>query len=85
MLVRLTSDASEAQDLPDIDRLFRLGGRRAAHESRARALGRHSNLFHQAFAQKTDPAIVTATVAHPRVVLRKPVGTNGAFERATSD
>jgi colicin import membrane protein len=47
--------------------------------------GVDSNLFHQGFAEETDdPAIVSATVARPGVVLRRPVGTNGAFEE-TSD
>jgi len=43
-----------------------------------------SNLFHQGFARETtDPAIVKATMDNPGVVLRRPVGTNGAFtERA---
>jgi colicin import membrane protein len=43
-----------------------------------------SNLFHQGFARETnDPAIVRATMDKPGVVLRRPVGTNGAFtERA---
>src|ERR1700722_4364406 len=43
-----------------------------------------SNLFHQGFAKETtDPAIVKATMDKPGVVLRRPVGTNGAFtERA---
>jgi len=38
------------------------------------------NLFHQGFAKETtDPAIVKAAMAKPGVVLRRPVGTNGAF------
>lgn len=43
-----------------------------------------SNLFHQGFAKETtDPAIVKATMSRPGVVLRRPVGTNGAIsERA---
>ncbi|SFM03615.1 hypothetical protein SAMN03159423_4970 [Bradyrhizobium sp. NFR13] len=47
--------------------------------------GADSNLFHQGFAKETDdPAIVSATFAHPGVVLRRPVGTNGALKE-TSD
>jgi len=39
-----------------------------------------SNLFHQGFARETtDPAIVKATMDKPGIVLRRPVGTNGAF------
>jgi hypothetical protein len=44
------------------------------------AWGSRSNLFHQGFAKETiDPAVVAATTARPGVVLRRPVGTNGAF------
>src|SRR5215471_556447 len=48
------------------------------------AWGSRSNLFHQGFARETsDPAIVTATMAKPGIVLRRPVGSQGAFtERA---
>jgi colicin import membrane protein len=46
--------------------------------------GADSNLFHQGFAKETDdPAVVAATVARPGIVLRRPVGTAGAF-RETS-
>jgi colicin import membrane protein len=39
-----------------------------------------SNLFHQGFARETtDPAIVKATMDKPGVVLRRTVGTKGAF------
>jgi hypothetical protein len=45
-----------------------------------RAWGSDTNLFHQGFAKETDdPAIVAATVAKPGVVLRRPVGSDGAF------
>jgi hypothetical protein len=41
--------------------------------------GQH--LFQQGFARETnDPAVVTATMARPGVVLRRPVGTKGAYE-----
>jgi colicin import membrane protein len=43
--------------------------------------GADSNLFHQGFARETtDPAVVAATIEHAGVVLRRPVGTNGAFK-----
>jgi hypothetical protein len=45
-----------------------------------RAWGSTTNLFHQGFAKETDdPAIVAATLAKPGVVLRRPVGSDGAF------
>jgi hypothetical protein len=44
------------------------------------AWGSDTNLFHQGFAKETDdPAIVAATLAKPGVVLRRPVGSDGAF------
>jgi colicin import membrane protein len=44
------------------------------------AWGSETNLFHQGFAKETDdPAIVAATFAKPGVVLRRPVGSDGAF------
>jgi hypothetical protein len=48
------------------------------------AWGSETNLFHQGFAKETDePAIVAATLAKPGVVLRRAVGSDGAFsERA---
>lgn len=48
------------------------------------AWGAETNLFHQGLAKETDdPAIVAATLAKPGVVLRRPVGSDGAFsERA---
>jgi colicin import membrane protein len=46
--------------------------------------GADSNLFHQGFAKETDdPVIVMATVAHPGVVLRRAVGTDGAFKETS--
>jgi hypothetical protein len=45
-----------------------------------RAWGSDTNLFQQGFAKETgDPAIVAATLAQPGVVLRRPVGSEGAF------
>jgi colicin import membrane protein len=45
-----------------------------------RAWGSDTNLFQQGFARETDdPAIVAATLAKPGVVLRRPVGSDGAF------
>lgn len=42
--------------------------------------GADSNLFHQGFAKETDdPAVVSATMAVPGVVLRRPVGTDAEF------
>jgi colicin import membrane protein len=44
------------------------------------AWGSETNLFHQGFAKETDdPAIVAATFVKPGVVLRHPVGSDGAF------
>ncbi|HEX3666803.1 MAG TPA: cell envelope biogenesis protein TolA [Rhizomicrobium sp.] len=44
--------------------------------------GSKSNLFQQGFAKETDDAtIVNATMEHPGVVLRRPVGTQGAFKQ----
>jgi hypothetical protein len=44
------------------------------------AWGSKTNLFHQGFAKETsEPSIVAATMAKPGVVLRRPVGSNGAF------
>lgn len=45
------------------------------------AWGADSNLFHQGFARETDDrGIVAAALAHPGVVLRRPVGSKGAFK-----
>lgn len=44
------------------------------------AWGSKNNLFQHGFAKVTDdPKIVAVTMAHPGVVLRRPVGSNGAF------
>ena len=44
------------------------------------AWGSKNNLFQHGFAKVSeDPKIVAATMAHPGVVLRRPVGSNGAF------
>lgn len=44
------------------------------------AWGSTSNLFHQGFARLSDdPKIVAATMARPGQILRRPVGTSGAF------
>lgn len=44
------------------------------------AWGSRSNRFQHGFAKVSeDPKIVAATMAHPGVVLRRPVGSDGAF------
>lgn len=44
------------------------------------AWGARSNLFHQGIAKETDDAdIIAATMAAPGIVLRRPVGSDGAF------
>ena len=44
------------------------------------AWGSGRNLFHQGFAEETDDAeIVTATLAKPGIVLKRAVGSKGAF------
>ena len=44
------------------------------------AWGSKNNLFQHGFAKVSeDPKIVAATMAHPGVVLRRPVGSNGVF------
>jgi len=44
------------------------------------AWGMGHNAFHHGFARETDdPKIVASTMAKPGVVLRRPVGTRGAF------
>ena len=44
------------------------------------AWGAGANLFHQGFAREShDVDVVTATMAKPGVVLRRPVGTNDDF------
>ncbi|HTT83544.1 MAG TPA: cell envelope biogenesis protein TolA [Rhizomicrobium sp.] len=43
--------------------------------------GSKGNEFQQGFAKETDdPAIIKATMEHPGIVLRRPVGTDGAFK-----
>jgi hypothetical protein len=45
------------------------------------AWGSKTNLFHQGFAKETeDPAIITATMAKPGVVLRRAVGSKDTFK-----
>ncbi|MGY8666988.1 cell envelope biogenesis protein TolA [Bradyrhizobium sp. UFLA05-109] len=45
------------------------------------AWGADSNLFHQGAAKESDdPDVVTATMARPGVVLRRPVGSDGFFK-----
>jgi colicin import membrane protein len=45
------------------------------------AWGSQRNLFHDGTAEETeDAAIVTATLAQPGVVLRRPVGSSGVFK-----
>ena len=44
------------------------------------AWGAGSNLFHQGVAKETDdPDVVAATMSKPRVVLKRPAGSNGRF------
>ena len=44
------------------------------------AWGSKNNLFQHGFAKVSeDPKIVAATMAHPGIVLRRPVGSTGAF------
>jgi hypothetical protein len=44
------------------------------------AWGADSNLFHQGVARQTDePAVVAATRSRPGVILKRPVGSHGAF------
>ena len=46
----------------------------------AEAWGADTSIFSKGFARESDdPAIVAATMAKPAVVLRRPVGSNGAF------
>lgn len=45
------------------------------------AWGSKTNLFHMKLAQETtDPAVVEATMAKPGVVLKRTIGTTGAFK-----
>src|ERR1700734_662258 len=44
------------------------------------AWGADSNLFHQGAAKEShDPDVIAVTMAKPGVVLKRPVGSNGAF------
>jgi hypothetical protein len=44
------------------------------------AWGADSNLFHQGAAKEShDPDVIAATMAKPGIVLRRPVGSDGAF------
>jgi colicin import membrane protein len=44
------------------------------------AWGADSNLFHQGVARQTvEPAVVAATLSKPGVILKRPVGSHGAF------
>jgi hypothetical protein len=45
------------------------------------AWGSNSNLFHQGFAKEAaDPRVIAATMKNPGVVLRRPVGSDKAFQ-----
>src|SRR5271154_4738419 len=45
------------------------------------AWGADSNLFHQGAAKESeDQTVVAATMAKPDVVLKRPVGSSGAFK-----
>jgi len=44
------------------------------------AWGADSNLFHQGVARESrDPDVIAATLAKPGVILKRPVGSSGAF------
>jgi colicin import membrane protein len=44
------------------------------------AWGAQSNLFHQRIANQTDdPEVIAATMAHPGIVLKRPVGSDRPF------
>jgi colicin import membrane protein len=46
------------------------------------AWGAQSNLFHQDIAKQTnDPEVIAATMAHPGIVLKRPVGSDRAVSR----
>src|SRR5436309_3274688 len=48
------------------------------------AWGADSNLFHQGVAKESDdPDVVSATMAKPGVILRRPVGSDGPFRAQT--
>ncbi|TFV47737.1 cell envelope biogenesis protein TolA [Bradyrhizobium niftali] len=45
------------------------------------AWGADSNLFHQGFAKESeDPEVISATMAAPGVVLKRPVGSSGPYK-----
>lgn len=45
------------------------------------AWGADSNLFHQGAARESDdPDVIAATMAAPGIVLKRPVGSSGAFK-----
>jgi flagellar biosynthesis GTPase FlhF len=45
------------------------------------AWGSNSSLFHQGFAKEAaDPRVIAATMKNPGVVLKRPVGSNKAFQ-----
>ena len=47
-----------------------------------RAWGSSQDLFQKGFAQESDdPAIVAATMKHPGMVLKRPVGSKGSFKQ----
>jgi len=49
------------------------------------AWGADSNLFHQGAARESDdPDVVAATLKRPGVVLKRPVGSDGAFNEQAS-
>jgi colicin import membrane protein len=53
----------------------------ASMKAALEAWGSKSNLFHQGFAKEIDdPAVVSATMSKPGVVLKRPVGSNGSFK-----
>src|SRR5690242_9060360 len=76
----LPQHGEKTQDLCDIPRLRRSGDCGPIHEGRGGSLGPREDLFHQGVAKGTnDPEMIAATMAHPGVVLRRPVGSNGPF------
>src|SRR6187455_3372031 len=49
------------------------------------AWGADSNLFHQGAARESDdPDVIAATLKKPGVVLKRPVGSDGAFNEQAS-
>src|SRR6185503_12964927 len=49
------------------------------------AWGADSNLFHQGVAKKSDdPDVISAAMAKPGVILRRPVGSGGSFGEHTA-